>query len=335
MLLTLNDEYLNQILTNIHKKLLVAEPHLLNLAIIGDAAYGFAQEPKEIKFFGMYLPTLEELCRGKAGDARSFRLQYQRIYYNITLVSAVTLVDEFCKGNHLYIEMFFSKYNLYTTRYQETAKVFFQKQSLIRDVNSSLYLRRLLIMDYYKMIFDIPAIKTAKDYYHLMKYFTISKMIFQGEGIAEALHPTNEYIRLYLQSTLEADLSTINSNDVITSTRRQIQDYTTQLAYSASITEDVEKQLLAGISTMVKDTIAQDNRDFDPLDYLTPTEKKAYSIILSKLEDGKAVVTITALVNESGISRDTFKSAFQKLTSMKILAVKNLGGKGTQITLLK
>lgn len=335
MITTLNEEYLNQVLTNIHKKLLLEEPHLLNLAIVGDAAYGFVQEPKEIKFFGMYVPSLEELCLGKPGSVRSYRLQYQRVYYNITLVSAVTLVEEFCRGNYLYLEMFFSHYNLFVPRYQEFANLYFQKPSLIRDINSSLCLRKLVLTEYYKLILSIPHIKNTKDYFHIMKFFTIAKMIFQGDGISEALHPTNEYIKLYLESTLEADLSALNINEIIVSARQQIQNYMTELAYSTSLTDEINHQLLAGVAAIVKDSLAQTTREVDPIDFLTPTEQRAYSLVLSKLEDGKAILPIGSLVTESGISRDSFKSMFQKLSSMKIITTKNMGVKGTQIILLK
>ena len=70
------------------------------------------------------------------------------------------------------------------------------------------------------------------------------------------------------------------------------------------------------------------------LDKLTPAEKDALKLIMTYIDNGEGIVSVSKLVAGGDYSRPVFKSVLNKMKDAEIAELTNMGVKGTHIKII-
>ena len=92
----------------------------------------------------------------------------------------------------------------------------------------------------------------------------------------------------------------------------------------------VKKGVIAFMGERLRERVSYDNF----YEKLTATEKKALTEIKNKTENGIAQISISKIVEETGISRPVYKNLLNKLEKNNISKITSQGVKGTLIEFL-
>ena len=98
--------------------------------------------------------------------------------------------------------------------------------------------------------------------------------------------------------------------------------------------EELKELITSVIVEIIKIALIRTIDEEDFLNMLTDTEKNALKIIMSYIENGEGIISISQLVNTYSISRPVFKSVLQKMKDMEIAEINNMGVKGTAIKII-
>ena len=294
----------------------VGEDRLFGVFVIGKVLYGIAETKEDIKTIGGYIPTEEELYLSPP----QFRICNHNDNTSTQLTDLRCLLEKIEQQDINIMESIFSEYRIINPRYEE-------------EYTKQILNNKEIIFKYkpYNRIYNaiergFKAIKN-QNYVEACRIRFACQEYINGTSISDCIHLKKDFYLRYLES--------IKNGEFIPDKLELEEDY-------EDILEKAKDMISYNIENLFKDfvknTIIKANKDktkiVNIVDFLTDKEKQALNLILSKLENGEGVISVSKLLEESNISRPVFKSVLNKIEKYYIAEVTNMGAKGTYIKLL-
>lgn len=285
--------------------------HILGIFVVGSANYGFAEEGENITTVGIYIPDFEDLCTKPAAnwtENNIFMVDIRRMYN----------VFDTCRWGAL--ELLYSDYMIITPAYQSIFNTFLESRENIARASQknrmSICYERMLDSFLHENYFEVSRLLIATDLYTM------------GCNCDDIFHLKKDYTIKYLDDikggNAEIDLGKLKSEidafgekvDTMKDLRSPEVDFLIKQGIIDIISTNLNKQV--SIDTFFAD--------------LTKTEESALKEILNRLDtNGNGNISISKIVEETGISRPVFKNLFLKLEKHKIAQIINQGVKGTYL----
>ena len=226
------------------------------------------------------------------------------------------------------MECFFSDLNIITPKFKKVYMdtIFTQREEIFR-CNPKTRVEHSVSKAYE----DLANYLKTHNYHSLFnacRRRLASQMYLNGELVSDCINLKKDYHITYLWN-IKKGLSLPNMNEVTS-------DLEEMKAKAASLENHPE------LEQLVKDTIIEiikigltktvDRKEF--LYALTNTEKEALKIVMQNITDGEGIISISKAMEQSGLSRPVFKSLFDKMKTMEIAELTNMGVKGTHIKII-
>lgn len=287
-----------------------SEDRIFGTFVIGLANYGYAENADEIKTITIYLPSFDELCTARP-QATSELIDIRFFYQP----------DNIIKYN--YLEILFSDYKIINPRYKEIFEEYFEQH---KD-----------LIAYYSIQDRIAAVMTRVetayeegDMFETYRLYLAATAYLKKENIYNCYH-------LNVDTVTDALLWSAKNNtwkippEMVDSMLISL----AKLYKPSDKSYDAAKTLREGIVKIVSISLENSVSQESFLLLLTEKEKKAWESLKSMFTDGTVVISISKIIEQTGISRPVWNSLLVKLENNKIATVKNNGVKGTTITLLR
>ena len=309
----ITDKQINVLLQEKKQSLLkhMDKDGLLAIFIVGKANYGFAESESDLKYLAFYLPTFEELC---------CKMPFSEPIDNIKVKDIRMLYLAATTSREHFLEVLFSPYYYINPRYKEIFKeYFFNNREEISKCNPGA--RIIQAKERANLAFQ------RKDYFEVARLYTAAKCYMNDYSIDYCFHMTeerhinkiinaNDYIN---ESSWDNYLEGEFEDMIISARKRPIKDPTI-----------VKKGAIALMGERLRQRVSYDNF----YETLTAAEKKALIEIKNKTENGIAHISISKIVEETGISRPVYKNLLNKLEKNNISKITSQGVKGTLIEFL-
>lgn len=299
----------------------IGEDRLFGIFVIGKALYGMAEKEEDIKTIAGYIPTEDELylsapkyqvCIHKQGSEEDIKTQ---------LTDLRCLLEKIEQQDINIMESIFSEYKMINPRYEEE----YIKQIL--DNKEMIFKYKPYNRIYNAINRGYEAIEN-EDYLEACRIRFACQEYVNGASITDCIYLKKDFYLRYLDSVKKGDfipdLTELEEDyeNILTKAKEMICHY------------DVETYF----KNFIKNTIVKSNEDktkvVNILEFLTEKEKQALRLILSKLNNGEGVISISKLLEESDISRPVFKSTLDKIEKYYLAEITNMGVKGTSIKIL-
>ena len=284
---------------------------LLAIFVVGKANYGFAKSEDDLKYLAFYLPTFEELCCKMpfSEPIEGVMIKDVRMVY----LAATTSREHF-------LEVLFTPYYYINPKYEHIFKEYFlDNREEISKCNPKARITQA--MDRAHISFN------NKNYFEVARLYTAAKCYINDYSIDYCFHMTeerhidkiinaNKYIN---ESSWSNYLKGEFEDMIIAAKKRPVIDPT-----------PVKKGVIALMGERLRQRISYDNF----YEMLTAAEKKALIEIKNKTDNGIAHISISKIVEETGISRSVYKNLLNKLEKNNISKITSQGVKGTLIEFL-
>ena len=145
----------------------------------------------------------------------------------------------------------------------------------------------------------------------------------------ECFRPTQSYVKSYLES-IKHEVLEIEPKEIISEIEELINSQE-----NVELSSFTDKKIKLGVINIINIGLKKkvDLEEFER--ELTPTEKKALSVVKENLNENKETcLSISKISKTTGISRPIWKNLFSKMENQQIAEVSNMGVKGTFIKFL-
>lgn len=295
----------------------IGENKLFGIFVVGPVLYGTAEVTEQIKTIAGYIPDEEDLY---------FNIPERKDFVhsdgNITLLTDLRCLLPLFKEQDINImESIFSNYRLINPRYEDdyiryilNNKEMIFKYEPYRRINNAIT-RGFLAID-------------RKDFVEAMRIRFACEEYVNGTSIADCICLKKDFHLRYLES--------ISNGEFIPDIKELKDDYIEILSKAENMICHHEAEIyFKDFIKIVITKATQDNTKVaNVLEFLTDKEKQALKLILSKLNNGEGIISISKLLEESDISRPVFKSTLDKIEKHCLAEISNMGVKGTSIKLL-
>lgn len=317
----LTEEEINSYLSQEYDKLLKRYGNqCFGLFIVGQGNYGFAESLKEITLVCIYIPTLTELCTTNTFDSNKFETEN-----NLFIIDIRSLYNaaKHCKWGAL--ELLYTNYYIINTPYQDS----FVKNFLNHREKISTYNKEKRI--------TICANRAEKAianhrYYEAERLRIASNIYLYSGNCEEAFHLNKNYQINYLQSLKNCKEPPTDEDieEIFNDFEKMIDD--AKKCGNGNLIE-ADNLIKNGIVDIIIISLQKKISIEEFSSKLTKTENNALAAILARLnEHGEGNISISAIVEETGISRPVYKNLFTKLEKNNIAKINNQGVKGTYIS---
>lgn len=288
------------------------ENQILGTFVVGLANYGFARDEKDLYYFTVYLPKFCELCTGdhkSENYAADDVMLDMRTMYQATKDHAANL-----------LELLFCNYKIINPKYENLYMEYFEnkREEIAHASEKSRFARSFAgIQDSFK----------RNDSFTAMRLYISSKLYADGYTCEECFHIDNAVYESVLTELLEGKNCT---EEDIQSMLNDVNDF-----YNAASDDNIDiiKDYKKGIIKIIEKSL-ETNISLDAFeDGLTTTEKKGWEVLKTKFVDGTTSISISKIIEETGISRPVWKNLLLKLEQNNVATIVNKGAKGTMITL--
>ena len=309
----ITDDKINFLLQKKKQSLLndIDEDGLLAIFIIGKANYGFAENEDDLKYLAFYLPTFEELCCAPP---------YSEPIDGVIVKDIRTIYLAATVSKEQFMEVLFTPYYYINQKYKHILnEYFFKNREEISKCNPIARITQA--KERAKFAFE------EKNYFEVARLYTAAKCYMNDYSIEYCFHMTekrhiNRIIKAndYIHESSWKDYLEGDFDDMIIAAKKH------------PITDPscVKKGVIALMGERLRQRIPYDNF----YETLTAAEKKALSEIKNKTENGIAQISISKIVEETGISRPVYKNLLNKLEKNNISKITSQGVKGTLIEFL-
>lgn len=295
----------------------IGENKLFGIFVVGPVLYGTAETTEQIKTIAGYIPDEEDLY---------FKVPERKDFIHndgsTTLLTDLRYVLDLFKEQDINImESIFSNYRLINPRYEEiyirnilNNKEIIFKYEPYRRINNAIT-RGFLAID-------------RKNFVEAARIRFACKEYVNGTSISDCICLKKDFHLRYLES--------IRNGEFIPDIKELTDDYVEILSKAENMMCHHEAEIY--FKNFIKTVIIEANQDTikvtNVLDFLTEKEKQALKLILSKLENGEGIISITKLLEESEVSRPVFKNTLDKIERYYLAEITNMGVKGTKVKLL-
>lgn len=305
----ISDKRINELLEQKKKTLLntIDKNGLLAIFVVGKANYGFAEDEKDLKYLAFYLPTFEELC---------CKIPASRTIDNVVVKDVRMVYISAATSREHFLEVLFTPYYYMNPQYEDIFKEYFlkNKESISR---CNPFARIEQARDRAKMAFH------QDDYFETARLYLAAKCYINDYPIDYCFHMTEPR---HIDKLNRAEEIILNS-----SWRAIEDDFSDMLAAARKrpvVDPTVVKQgVIAFMGERLRDRIDYDNF----AESLTEMEYKALLAIRDRTSNNVAHISISKIVEETGISRPVYKNLLNKLEKAGIAKITVQGVKGTTI----
>lgn len=295
----------------------VGENKLFGIFVIGPVLYGTAEVTEQIKTIAGYIPDEEDLYFNMPE-----RKDFVHSDGNTTLLTDLRCLLSLFKEQDINImESIFSDYRIINPRYEDdyiryilNNKEMIFKYEPYRRIDNAIT-RGFLAID-------------RKNFVEAMRIRFACEEYVNGTSIADCICLKKDFHLRYLES--------ISKGEFIPDIKELKDDYIEILSKAENMIchHEAETYFKDFIKIVITKSSQDNTKVANVLEFLTDKEKQALKLILSKLNNGEGVISISKLLEESDISRPVFKSTLDKIEKYCLAEITNMGVKGTSIKLL-
>ena len=309
----ISNERINELIQEKKKTLLkyIDKDGLLAIFVVGKANYGFAESEQDLKYLAFYLPTFEELC---------CKMPFSEPIDGVIIKDIRMVYLAATTSREHFMEVLFTPYYYINQKYKHILKeYFFENREEISKCNPIARITQA------KKRAEL-AFK-EKNYFEVARLYTAAKCYMNDYSIEYCFHMTekrhlNRILKAndYIHETSWKDYLEGDFDDMIVAAKkRPIKDPSC-----------VKKGVIAFMGERLRQRISYDNF----LETLTLSEKKALNEIRKRTENGDAHISISKIVEETGISRPVYKNLLNKIEKDGIGKITSQGVKGTLVEFL-
>lgn len=285
---------------------------ILGIFITGPINYGYAESFDDAEVIAIYLPTFEDLCC-KVPAPREFNgIQLLDIRHIYKILSQHELTS---------LELLFTDYYIISNKYKNLF------QTKFRD-NREKFARISPYERIYKTAIHAYEAFEQGNYFEAVRLQIGADLYVKNYSCEKCFHPTAAYITNYLQGVKDGNI-TVNWEDFKISFDNLI-DAVEDTPVDKEGAAMLKNAVINLCGAALYDTVNSDAT----ISALTKTEKKAFEYLRNEIPNGNGVISISKIIEKTGISRPVWKNLFQKLESEKIISTTNMGVKGTEIKIL-
>lgn len=285
---------------------------ILGIFITGPVNYGYAESVEEAEVVAIYLPTFEDLCCNVPAPRKLNGIQILDIRHIYKILNEHELTS---------LELLFTDYYIISNKYKNLF------QTKFRD-NREKFARISPHDRIYKAAIRAYEAYKAGNYFEAVRLQVGADLYVKNHTCEECFHPTATYITNYLQGVKDGNITV------------PWDEFKTNFENLIDAVEDapIDKEGAAMLKNAVLDfcgAALYDAVDSEAaISALTKTEKKAFECLRNEIPNGSGIISISKIVEKTGISRPVWKNLFQKLESEKIISTTNMGVKGTEVKIL-
>ena len=149
-----------------------------------------------------------------------------------------------------------------------------------------------------------------------------------GEPVQDCIELKKDYHTTYLWS--------IKKGQSLPDIEEVIKDLTEMknAAAALEIHPELETMVIETIVEIMKIALTKSISANEFLNMLTPAEKDALKIIMTYVNEGEGLISVSKLVEEHEYSRPVFKGVLNKMKDAEIAELTNMGAKGTHIKII-
>lgn len=322
-------EVINNQLNFIYSK--YDEKQILGIFTYGKVNYGFAEKIEDIQTLFVYLPTYPELCKIEP----DFNIKTSIHYENDIWIKKIDIRGTHNFASHqdgIMMEALCSEYQIINPRYKKAFKKFFllNKEMIfhcdpITRVESIVKTAGIALEEYKNN-------NSNKDALFEACYLRIAcRLYLDGVSCENCMNLKKDYHTSYLWQILKGEI-TPNIDEIIL----ELKSFVTE-AYEQklSINKEIQNLIAEGVQEILKIALTDMAQTEDFKKKLTDLELQALDVILDNLADKyEGTISISQLVNASGISRPVFRSVLDKMKTNLIAEWENKGVKGTYVKII-
>lgn len=288
--------------------------NILGAFIVGIANYGFADSKDKITTVAIYVPSFEDLCTKPAADW---------IENNIYIIDIRQLYDSLKTCRWGALELLYTNYMKITPMYESLFNSEFMNN---REIISRANQKNRMEICYKRMI----------NSFHEGNYFEVARLLIATDlyllncNCEDIFHLKKDYHIRYLNN-----IKTNNQDLDLCQMKNNIDEFG-QVVINMKNEKNIEadKIIKNGIISIINTGLNKKVSIDAFYSNLSKTETLALKEILNRLDiNGIGNISISKIVEETGISRPVYKNLFIKLEKDNIALINNQGVKGTFIKL--
>lgn len=322
----ISKEEINKILKDDYKylKTLYPQDQIFGVFTFGKLNYGFAESISDVLVKMYYLPSLEEMCT-------SIEFKDEEIEYNnhkIIVKDIRLILDNILKQEGTTMECFFTSNHIITPKFKT---VYMDNIIAKREEIFHCNPRKRIEYSVSKAYEDIQKYQSTGDTEYLFEACRrrlASSLYLAGEPVQNCILLKKDYHRTYLWS-IKNGQALPNLEEVMADLENM-----KKKAATLEVHPELETMVTETIVEIMKIALTKSISADEFLDKLTPAEKDALKLIMTYIDNGEGIVSVSKLVASGDYSRPVFKSVLNKMKDAEIAELTNMGVKGTHIKII-
>ena len=317
---------LNKILKDDYKylKTLYPQDQIFGIFTFGKINYGFAENISDILVKMYYLPSLEEMCT-------SIEFKDEEIEYNnhkIIIKDIRLILDNILKQEGTTMECFFTNNYIITPKFKTVyMDNIIAKREDIFHCNPKKRVEQS-VSKAYEDIKKYQETGNAEFLFNACRRRLATSLYIAGEPVQNCIKLKKDYHRTYLWS-IKNGQALPNLEEVVSDLEQM-----KKTAMTLEIHPELEAMVTETIVEIMKIALTKSISANEFLKMLTSAEKDALKIIMTYINNGEGIISVSKLVEEHEYSRPVFKGVLNKMKDAEIAELTNMGVKGTHIKII-
>ena len=327
----ISDEIINNVVQQ-HYDYIISkydEKQILGIFTYGKVNYGFAQSIEDIQTLFVYLPSYSELCSLEPDFQIKTYIQNEKF-----IIKKIDIRGVYNFASHqdgIMIEALCSEYQIINPRFKKVFKKFFLlNKEMIFHCDPITRVENIIAtaeasLNFYKQN------KSIDDLFKACYLRIACRLYLDGVSCENCINLKRDYHISYLWQILKGEI--IPNIDEIHEDLKLFKEEINE--QKPNINKEIQNIITDGVQEILKISLTDVTQIEDFKKKLTDLELQALSVILDNLADKyEGIISVSQLVNASGISRPVFKSVLDKMKTNLIAEWENKGVKGTYIKII-
>lgn len=320
-------EVINNQLKYIYSK--YDEKQILGIFTYGKVNYGFAQSIEDIQTLFVYLPSYSELCSLEPDFQIKTYIQNEKF-----IIKKIDIRGVYNFASHqdgIMIEALCSEYQIINPRFKKVFKKFFLlNKEMIFHCDPVTRVENIIAtaeasLNFYKQN------KSVDDLFKACYLRIACRLYLDGVSCENCINLKRDYHISYLWQILKGEIIP-NIDEIYEDLKLFKEEINEQ---KLNVNKEIQDIIADGVQEILKISLTDVTQTEDFKKKLTDLELQALSVILDNLADKyEGIISVSQLVNASGISRPVFKSVLDKMKTNLIAEWENKGVKGTYIKII-
>ena len=320
-------EVINNQLKYIYSK--YDEKQILGIFTYGKVNYGFAQSIEDIQTLFVYLPSYSELCSLEPDFQIKTYIQNEKF-----IIKKIDIRGVYNFASHqdgIMIEALCSEYQIINPRFKKVFKKFFLlNKEMIFHCDPVTRVENIIAtaeasLNFYKQN------KSVDDLFKACYLRIACRLYLDGVSCENCINLKRDYHISYLWQILKGEIIP-NIDEIYEDLKLFKEEINEQ---KLNVNKEIQDMIADGVQEILKISLTDVTQTEDFKKKLTDLELQALNVILDNLADKyEGIISVSQLVNASGISRPVFKSVLDKMKTNLIAEWENKGVKGTYIKII-